>query len=342
MIQKSNKTKKQQNTRTKILSAFLFSCFLVFLFFIVAVAASNISASDYWAWNDIIGWIDFCNLSGGVCTSAPGVYSEVNVYGNRLEGYAKSGVGPIALNCKTTPNGDICGVSDFKVRNNGAGSLSGFAWNDNIGWVSFWCGDDFDPVVPGVQDTCTTANYRVTIDANGDFSGFAWNETAGWISFNCANDFDSAMPGVQGKCVGDPGGTSNYKINTSWRIGPAFSGDLVSSVFDTGVAGGAALNTLLWQGTRPAGTNVRFQIASSNCSNGATDYPACAIGSWSFIGPNNSAIDYYAPAGPDSPLALDSDNHNNKRYFRYKVFLESDAGGTAAPSIDDIIINWSP
>ncbi len=69
---------------------------------LTAIAASNISSSDRWAWNDVIGWIDF--------KAAP---DNVNVFGNRLEGYAGSGVGPIALNCNSTPNGNICGVSDF-------------------------------------------------------------------------------------------------------------------------------------------------------------------------------------------------------------------------------------
>jgi len=43
------------------------------------------------------------------------------------------------------------------------------------------------------------------------------------------------------------------------------SGDLSSSVFDTGVSGGVAINTVMWLGTQPAGTTVKFHIASSKC-----------------------------------------------------------------------------
>jgi hypothetical protein len=297
-------SKNQKLSHVFLFSGLLVSSFSIFLFFYFsnfAFAASNISggANEHWAWNDVIGWIDF--------KAAP---DNVQVFNNRLEGYAGSGVGSIALNCNSTPNGDICGVSNFRVSNNGTGLLSGWAWNDNIGWISFWCGN-VDVV------NCAAADYRVTIDGNGNFSGWAWSEVVGWISFNCAD---------QNVC-----GTSNYKLNTTWRTSPAASGDLTSSVFDTGVAEGAALQSLMWQGIKPAGTNVKFQIASSNDS----------AGPWTFVGPDNYTSGYYVPAGPDVPIALDRDDHNNKRYFRYKVFLESDALGEAAPTIDDIIINWS-
>lgn len=324
MRQKIIKIKNQKSNRGRYGIGFFIATLSVLFFCGLAFAASNVSTdtSAHWAWNDIIGWIDFCNLSGGACTSSAGVYSDVNIYGNRLEGYAKSSVGPIVLNCKTTPNGDICVTRDFKVVNNGSGLLSGYAWNDVIGWISFWCGNE------GVGE-CAASNYRVSIDASGDFSGFAWNEVIGWISFNCADDFDVATPGVQSSC-----GTSDYKINTSWRIGPSASGVLTSSVFDTGVVEGAALNTIMWQGVKPAGTSVKFRIASS----------MLPTGPWAdsnFVGPDNSSTDYYVPAGPDAPLSLDRDDHLNKRYFKYRIFLESDTAGLAAPSVDDIIINWS-
>ena len=311
--------KKQKTGKNSFL---IFLCLGLFLLFSTAMAASNISVGvlEHWAWNDVIGWIDFCELGGGVCAN------NVNVFGNRLEGYADSAVGPMVLNCLTTPNGPICGVSDFKVTNDGTGLLAGYGWNDDIGWISFWCGDDFDPVTPGVQDTCTAANYRVTIDANGDFAGYAWNELVGFISFNCNDDFDPVTPGVQSNC-----GTSNYKINTAWRTAPAASGDLTSSVFDTGVLGGAALNSILWQGTKPSGTNVKFQIASSNDSTGP----------WIFMGPSASTADYYVSAGPDIALELTRADHYNKRYFRYKARLEANALGDLATTVDDIIINWS-
>src|SRR3989338_2782024 len=85
------------------------------------------------------------------------------------------------------PNGDAQGI------------LSGYAWNDTIGWISLNC----DESAHGGSNLCSTSNYKVQIDSNGSFSGYAWNDVAGWISFNCSNN---------ASCD-----SSNFKVNTSWR-----------------------------------------------------------------------------------------------------------------------------
>ncbi len=119
------------------------------------------------------------------------------------------------------------------------------------------------------------------------------------------------------------------------------SGDLYSSVFDTGVSGGAALNTVMWQGSQPTGTTVKFHVASSNCSNGATNPPTCNTGTWTYLGPDGSATTYYVPAGPNLPVMLNPAYHNNHRYVRYKAILLPDGGAASTPRVDDVILNWS-
>ena len=53
-------------------------------------------------------------------------------------------------------------------------NTSGFAWSENIGWVSFNSTSDASPT-----------DYGVNIDlATGDLSGHAWSEHIGWVSFN--------------------------------------------------------------------------------------------------------------------------------------------------------------
>ena len=145
----------------------LFFAVLVFtLFALRAEAATNISATttDHWAWNDLIGWINFYETD------------KLNVFSDRLEGYASSSAGDISLNCNSTRNGDICGQSDYKVTNDGSGNLSQWAWNDQYGWISFDCNN---------HGGCGQSNYRVYIDAaNGDFNNYAWNDVVPWISFN--------------------------------------------------------------------------------------------------------------------------------------------------------------
>ena len=44
--------------------------------------------------------------------------------------------------------------------------LSGYAWSDNIGWVSL-----------------SGTNYGVSVDSSDNLSGYAWSDNIGWIQF---------------------------------------------------------------------------------------------------------------------------------------------------------------
>lgn len=52
-------------------------------------------------------------------------------------------------------------------------NVSGWAWSENIGWVSF-----------NSTNQGGGASYGVQVAQNGDISGYAWSENIGWISFN--------------------------------------------------------------------------------------------------------------------------------------------------------------
>ena len=143
--------------------------------------------------------------------------------------------------------------------------------------------------------------------------------------------------------------TYRYKPPTCGGL-PA-TGLLTSAIFDTtGSADGPAYNSLLWQGSLEGGNGrVRFQLATSNCSNGASNYPTCNSGSWSYLGGATcSSGDCYDPGNPNTALELAcaGANHNNQRYMRYKVQLCSNSdcstAGSISPRVDDIVVNWSP
>ena len=223
---------------------------------------------------------------------------NVQVTDSALTGYAWSEkLGWISLNCSNT---DSCATVNYSVANDGNGNLTGYAWGEKTGWISF------DPSYSQVVISPTT----------GVFSGYAWGEKVGWISFNCSNaDF----------CA-----TVDYSVQTNWVA----SGDmaiLTSSVFDTGVASGTAINSIMWQGNKPFGTSVKFQLSSSNSSDGP----------WSYLGPDGSDTTYYDPGDANVAAPINLKYHNNFRYFRYKIFIETDVAKTASPRVDDIIINWS-
>jgi hypothetical protein len=277
-------------------------------------SVTNIDLTDKWAWSDVFGWIDFRS------------YTNVFVSSTQMTGYVDTDAGVLALDCATTPNGDICGTSSFGIINDGTGALSGMAWNDTVGWISFSC------VTTG---TCGTYNYGVSVDASGYFSGWAWGDTTGWISFNCSNT---------ATC-----GTVDYKLKTTWGT-PVATGSLISRTFDTEVEGGAAFNTVMWQGTLPTGTNVEIQIATSNCENGATNAPTCdenvgwggdkIDGDGAFVGYDGSASTRYELV-PDIQTRVIREYHNNRRYTKYKIYLTSDASLVLSPKVEDVIINWS-
>ncbi len=453
----------EAKTKLKILTFSIVILIFTFLILDSANAATNVSSiiTGRRAWNDVVGWLDFYETNTVMVTST------------KLSGYASSSVGYIALNCDSTPNGDICagGAGAWKVSNDG-GNLSGWAWNDAIGWISF----------DSTTATSTYA-YQVTVNVStGDFSGWAWNDIVGWFSFNCNNSV-----------IGNTCGTSNYKVNADWFNAPQ-TAELTSSIFDTGVSTGVAINTIMWQGNKPAGTIVQFQIASvnslggggagsidstyryawadsigwidfgysagnvtvgetqltgyaynddvlqialdcattpignicesqsnfkvnrnsttgdlsgwawndnigwisfcGNASGGSTwdgskwvcpasptyqvkvnpttgaftgwawnDYVGwisvnCAdpdlcdssdyrvntalTATWTYRGPNGQSGTYYTPSDANVPIMINLQYHNNHRYFRYKIFLETDSGQTASPRVDDVIINYSP
>jgi len=155
---------------------------------------------NHWAWNgDGAGWIDFNPPLGHV---------RLPIGQGELFGYAyiPSLDSYISLNCDTTSS---CSGVSYKVTSTADGVLSGYAWNDAYGWISFNCNDAGLP-----SGACTSGgNYKVTISSStGDFMGWAWSENLGWISFNSAN------PELTGTT------TAAYKVSASKRQGVPTTG----------------------------------------------------------------------------------------------------------------------
>jgi hypothetical protein len=316
----------------------VFSANLVFA--TTNIAADAPPAYLHWAWNDIIGWIDFYSTD------------SVLVELTELQGYARysangDGIAPwqyISLNCASGPAESTCSPISYKVLNTDSGVLSGWAWSDAIGWISLSCEN-------AGTDGCAGHEYGVTIvnsvdyPEQAEFRGFAWNDVVGWISFNCDNPHESYPNGM---C-----GVVDYKVLTGWIVEP-LEGELISSTFDTSEADGVAYNYILWKGVANSG-DVRFQLATSNCGNGATNAPTCdqsvgwgglkISGDGAFLGPLETADsnDLYSASGPDVPMPLrNKAEHFNKRYFRYKMVILSNLSRTQSPEVSGVIVNWSP
>jgi len=72
-------------------------------------------------------------------------------------------------------------------------NVSGWAWSENIGWISFNC-TDRETEIPGF---CATSNYGVDVNiSTGYFSdpSYAWSENIGWINFVPAGPYPLGPP----------------------------------------------------------------------------------------------------------------------------------------------------
>lgn len=291
-----------------------------------AYGATNISAvtAEHFAWNEIAGWLDFYATN------------NVNVNSDGLRGYASSSLGPFVFDSASCP-GAPCSIS-FAIVNETigggggdptcsgstvTGKLSGYAWNDTIGWISFSCTNENPACVPSDPNY-----YRVSVDRQtGNFNGWAWNDVIGWISFNNI----------------DYGGSIQHKVNTGWRPATPAIGCIISPTIDTEIQGGATLNSVLWQGTSYQDTCVDFQFAGSNNS----------LGPWNYQGHDGTNLSYFGAscdAGfkggpgcplPNTPICLDPSLTKDYRYLRYKARLQSNPAQTQSPEVNDIILNWS-
>ncbi|MEM3504143.1 MAG: prepilin-type N-terminal cleavage/methylation domain-containing protein [Nitrososphaeria archaeon] len=137
----------------------------------MGVSGVNISGNYHYAWSDNIGWIDFAYPGGNI---------KVPVGAGDFLGaaYVLANNSWISLNCLTTND---CSVSPYKVSSDTNGNLSGWAWSESFGWISFSSSTDGSTINYGVKvATTTTASYQA-----GEFDGYAWSDNIGWISFNC-------------------------------------------------------------------------------------------------------------------------------------------------------------
>lgn len=92
-------------------------------------------------------------------------------------------------------------VTPTKVQAGSTQNVTGWAWSENIGWISLNSYDcdtdkngyvDSTPPCGGNNTTTVATDYGVNISpiattGTGDFSGNAWSDNVGWISFNRAD-----------------------------------------------------------------------------------------------------------------------------------------------------------
>lgn len=115
---------------------------------------------------------------------------------------------------------------------NNVSHLSGYAWSNNIGWISFRNLNEPGAIPYGVD---------VDFGNNGLLSGYAWSSNVGWISFGCGNDDDGSTNRkvcVDSSGTGFPSGTPSpfgARLDTSSNTLRGFA--RACSVFQSGCSG---------------------------------------------------------------------------------------------------------
>lgn len=112
------------------------------------------------------------------------------------------------------------------------------------------------------------------------------------------------------------------------------SAEIISPIFDTETTG-VEYNWIMASGTAPLGTAIKAQLATSNSS---------SSGTFIFRGGDNCNTGDYYSLTVNTPKELNCfSDFNNKRYFQYKIKLESNAPSyLATPQVEKVIVNWSP
>lgn len=208
------------------------------------------------------------------------------------------------------------------------------------------------------SDPSTAQTFTLPTVTRPTYYELAYNDDTGKITPTSAGQYTHTITTT-------PSGVSLYGFGISLAETHSYTpppcngypahGELYSAVFDTtGTTTGPAYNSMMWKGALGgSGQNqgrVRFQLAASNCPNGATNYPACNTGSWSFVGGSTcSATDWFDPGAPNTPYDLQASlcgaSWNNMRYYRYAVQICSNdctTSGQNTPNITNVIVNWAP
>jgi len=168
------------------------------------IGGTLVSATDHYAWNDNVGWIDFAYPGGNIYIPA----GEGELSG---AAYILSDRSWISLNCLTT---NSCSSFSYKVSSDADGNLSGWAWSENYGWISLSCttgGSNGENICFSSQYGVKVATTTTSNMFGGEFNNYAWSGNIGWISFNCKSGGNN-QTNICCSQASPPSPCSDYKV----------------------------------------------------------------------------------------------------------------------------------
>ncbi|MBP6856145.1 MAG: hypothetical protein KBC42_02625 [Candidatus Pacebacteria bacterium] len=138
----------------------------------------------------------------------------------------------------------VVGVS-FASAQSATVELEGFAWSDNVGWISMNCKTGSMTA----SDICGVSNYKVTVGAGGALTGYGWSDNVGWVKFGGL----SGIPGggsnatynaTTGKVSGFVRFCSGISGSSYWNVNNSCSGSTRTDGWDGFVSLSSAINPI--------------------------------------------------------------------------------------------------
>jgi hypothetical protein len=185
--------------------------------------------------------------------------------------------------------------------------------------VTYWRYNISSPGWTQMADTpatpCVYGGGALVYDKSGSFYALrGYSHTDYWKYSTVSNNWTTLHDTPANV---DYGGALAYQSPTYYA-----SGTLTSSTFDPGWA--ADWNSIYWTAVTPAGTTLRFQIATN--TDNAT---------WNFKGPDGTSSTYYTTS-----YATIWSGHSTDRFIRYKVYFDT-TNNVVTPTLNDISITYN-
>ncbi len=190
------------------------------------------------------------------------------------------------------------------------------------GNVTSCCGQEYQFTFSSPTAVTSGTHYAIVLhepEGVGGKGKYFWAEFKDWDRYPSGNVWQSNDSGANWSVGG--GGVHDFYFRTYVVAGHYSSGTLTSSTHDTGYS--ADFGTISWTATTPAGTSVKFQIATNSDNS-----------TWNFKGPGGTSGTYYTSSG-----AGIGTGHDGDRYIKYKAFLGTTDNSTT-PALHDVSITF--
>lgn len=186
--------------------------------------------------------------------------------------------------------------------------------------------------IDSTEDNITSATLTPNHVLNGQTITY-------YLSANGGTNWEAVTPGIEHTFVltgndlrwkavlftTNPAVTPTiYDLTIDYHSGYASSGTLESCSYDSGYPN-TNYRTISWNGMTPAGSAIKFQIATNN--NNST---------WNFVGPDGTSSTYYTTSTGQDIFS----GHDGNRYVKYKAYL-STTNSSLTPTLSDVSITYA-